>query len=148
MREKIIELATKEIGYAEKSGNVTKFGEWFGFNGVPWCAIFCSWCYSMAGMTIKGGGFKNGFAGCQTAMVNFKSMITKTPKPGDLVLFDWQSDKRADHVGIFVAWIDNKAGTFFTIEGNTSTANQSNGGMVMKRQRNMAKVTAFINLIG
>ena len=40
MRDKIIEIASKEVGYKEKPFNLTKFGEWFGWNGVAWCGIF------------------------------------------------------------------------------------------------------------
>ena len=52
---------------------------------------------------------------------------------GDIVLYDWQGDGRYDHTGLFLKQIDTN--TFATIEGNTSTANQSNGGSVMVRTR-------------
>ena len=135
--EIIVAIARKEIGYEEtpKNSNKTKYGKWFGFDGVAWCGMFVSWCYDKAGKTIRNGGFTKGFAGCQTAAKNFtdKGWIVKEPKAGDVVLFDWNGDGRYDHTGIFVGWIDDT--TFEAIEGNTSLTNQSNGGSVMLRKR-------------
>ena len=38
-------IAEGEIGEQDPSGNdMTKYGEWYGANGVSWCAIFVSWC--------------------------------------------------------------------------------------------------------
>lgn len=135
--EMIVAIARKEIGYEEtpKNSNKTKYGKWFGFDGVAWCGMFVSWCYDKAGKTIKNGGFTKGFAGCQTAAKNFtdKGWIVSKPVAGDVVLFDWNGDGRYDHTGIFVGWIDET--TFEAIEGNTSLTNQSNGGSVMLRKR-------------
>lgn len=134
---KIIEIAKKEVGYSENppESNKTKYGKWFGFDGVPWCGMFVSWCYAMAGCSLEKIGFAKGFAGCQTAVAHFKktNQITKTPVAGDIVFFDWNKDGRFDHTGIFLRKIDDEI--FESIEGNTSTSNQSNGGLVMIRSR-------------
>ena len=61
----IVEIARKEIGYIEQAGNKTKYGQWFGLNGVAWCAIFVSWVYYKAGKPLGKIGWANGFAGCQ-----------------------------------------------------------------------------------
>lgn len=56
--EEFIETLEGEIGYVEKASkhqldsktanagnaNYTKYGEWYGSNGVAWCAQFISWC--------------------------------------------------------------------------------------------------------
>ena len=134
----IIRIAQKEIGQTEKpiNSNKTKYGKWFGYDGVAWCGIFVSWCYSQAGFPLPKIGFSKGYAGCQTAVAYFKKnlMITNSPVEGDIVFFDWNKDERYDHTGIFVKWIDEN--TFETIEGNTAVENDSNGGQVMKRKRN------------
>lgn len=139
---KIVEIASKEIGYTEvpANSNKTKFGKWFLLDGVAWCGIFVSWCYDKAGLNLGKIGFSKGFAGCQTAVAYFKknNRITKNPVEGDIVFFDWNGDGRYDHTGIFVKKIDNNH--FETIEGNTSIANQSNGGIVMKRKRKYSGV--------
>ena len=139
---KIIEIAEKEIGYKENPtySNKTKYGKWFGFDGVAWCAMFVSWVYNNAGFPLGNIGFLKGFAGCQTAVAHFKktNQITVTPTCGDIVFFDWNGDGRFDHTGLFVKDIDGH--NFETIEGNTSLSNQSNGGEVMRRKRKYQNV--------
>ena len=135
---KIVEIARKEIGYSEtpKNSNKTKYGKWFGFDGVAWCGMFVSWCYAQAGQQLPKIGFLKGFAGCQTAVAYFKKngQLTTKPIAGDIVFFDWNKDGRYDHTGIFVKWLNENE--FETIEGNTAIGNDSNGGQVMRRKRN------------
>lgn len=143
-KETIVWIAEKERGYSENppNSNRTKYGKAFGLDGVPWCALFVSFCYSKAGVTLPKIGFaKPGFAGCQTAAAYFAKagMLTVTPEPGDIVLYDWNQDGRFDHTGIYQRKID--AATFYAIEGNTAVGNDSNGGQVMQRRR---KVTNAI----
>ena len=145
-REKIIKIASLEIGYkeAQKNSNKTKYGKWFGYDGVAWCGIFVSWVYAMSGCPLGKIGFKNGFAGCQTAVAYFKKkkMITNEPEAGDIVFFDWNNDGRYDHAGIYIKKIDEQI--FLTVEGNTSLNNQSNGGQVMIRERKKSQAI-FVN---
>ena len=135
---KIVEIATKEIGTTEspKNSNKTKYGKWFGLDGLAWCGIFVSWCYSTRGKPLPFIGYPKGFAGCQTAVAYFKKnkRIVKEPNPGDIVFFDWNGDGRYDHTGIFVMWLE-KGKTFHSVEGNTAIGNDSNGGEVMLRKR-------------
>jgi len=139
MINKIVEIASKEIGTTEvpKNTNKNKYGKWFGLDGVPWCGEFVSWCYFMAGFPLPKIGFTKGFAGCQTAVAYFvkNNMITKNPVAGNIVFYDWNNDGRFDHTGIFVKWVI-KGETFLAIEGNTAIGNDSNGGEVMLRTRN------------
>lgn len=141
--QNVIDIALKEVGQYENpaNSNKTKYGKWFGLDGVAWCGIFCSWAYSQAGLPLGNLGYLKGFAGCQSAVAHFKSTheITNSPKIGDLVFFDWNGDGRYDHVGLFNGWkTENKE--FYTVEGNTSLSNQSNGGQVMKRTRSVSNV--------
>lgn len=142
---KIVEIAEKEIGYKEEpvNSNETKYGKWFGFDGVAWCGMFVSWCYDKAGYPLGNIGFTKGFAGCQTAVTFFKKSgrLTTDPKAGDIVFFDWNLDGRYDHTGIFVRRIDEQY--FETVEGNTSFSNQSNGGEVMRRKRRYGESVIF-----
>lgn len=142
----IIATASIEIGTVEipKNSNKTKYGKWFGFDGVAWCGMFVSWVYATSGKQLPNIGFTKGFAGCQTAVAFFKKQgwITTKPMSGDIVFFDWNKDGRYDHTGIFVRAIN--ATTFETIEGNTSLTNQSNGGQVMRRIRTY-DTAIFIN---
>jgi hypothetical protein len=134
---RIVQIALQEVGVTEvpENSNSTKYGIWFGWDGVAWCAQFVSWCYANAGFPLGNIGFKKGFAGCQTGYNHFKKQgeLTDHPQPGDIVLFDWNGDGRYDHTGIFVQ--DLGSGEFETIEGNTAVGNDSNGGKVMVRRR-------------
>lgn len=144
---KIVALATEELGYKETPANTnkTKFGEWFGLDGLPWCAMFVSWIYAHAGKPLPNIGFAKGFASCQLGAEYFRKHgnVTTTPVSGDIVLFDWNADGRYDHTGIYVRNID--AARFESIEGNTAMNNQSNGGEVMLRRR-YKKNAIFIHI--
>lgn len=133
----IIQTALKEIGNTEMpiNSNMTKYGKWFGLNGVPWCGIFVSYVYYMAGKPLGNIGYLKGFAGCDTAMKHFRDnkKITLAPKAGDIVFFDFDMNGNFDHVGIFYKQINKD--TFLTIEGNTSLKNDRNGDQVMIRTR-------------
>lgn len=135
--QKVIEIAKKEIGTTELpiNSNKTKYGKWFGLDGLAWCGMFVSWCYAQSGFSLGKIGYTKGFAGCQTAVEYFRKSgeITTKPVMGDIVFFDWNKDKRYDHTGLFFHQID--ATKFMSIEGNTAVGNDSNGGKVMYRER-------------
>lgn len=133
----VIQIARKEIGVKEdpSGSNKQKYGEWFNLQSVPWCGIFVSWCYDKAGMYLGNIGYAKGYAGVDTAVheISRWGKLVTVPAPGDIVFFDWQGDGKFDHTGLFVK--DNGKGLFQSIEGNTSFGNDSNGGMVMQRER-------------
>lgn len=145
--EKIYQVALAEIGTKESPANTNnqKYGAWFGWNGVAWCAIFVSWCYANAGFQLTGLGWPKGFAGCMDGVSRFTKLgwLTNKPAVGDIVFFDWNSDGRWDHTGIFAGDIDGVS--FKTIEGNTSLTNQSNGGEVMERKRKYGSNVLFVH---
>lgn len=149
----VINIAAKEVGYTRWSdpNPGTKYGRWyaqktsspyFGRSGVAYCAMFVSWVLNQAGMTPPGGIF----AYCPTGLANARRLgrvIDKRhAKPGDVVFFDWNHDRIADHVGIVTA---NRGSYIETIEGNTSSGrrgSQSNGGGVYRRARSLSLVLA------
>ncbi len=143
----IIEIAASEIGSGELplNSNKTKYGKWFGLDGVAWCGMFVSWVYAQAGKPLGNIGFLKGFAGCGTAVAYFqkKKLTTLKPVEGDIVFFDWNKDQRYDHTGIFVKDIDGVH--FETIEGNTAIGNDSNGGSVMRRRRAYGAGVLFVH---
>lgn len=144
---KIIEIASAEIGTSEfpAGSNKVKYNTWFYGKEVqddpikklfyPWCGAFVSWVFNESGLNLGVIDYKRGFAGCQFAVRNLKKWgkLVTQPKPGDVIFFDWQGDGIFDHTGIFKRDVGN--GLFDSIEGNTSMANDSNGGSVMLRQR-------------
>lgn len=103
------------------------YWSWYGFDSrVEWCACFVSWCANMCGYIEEGVIPK--FSGCQNAVEWFTERGqwedgSYTPKPGDIVFFDWDNkgssgprDGSADHVGIVEKIIDGK---IYTVEGNS-----------------------------
>jgi CHAP domain len=146
------ELGTKE---SPPDTNRCKYTAWYGLVG-PWCAMFVTWAYIQAGA-------KESFRkGQRWASVGFfltdargrdwhlMEIGKDQVKQGDLVTFDWegggrgQSPWRSDHIGMFDRWVNKGAGIFKTIEGNTAVGNDSNGGEVMRRERKMSQVSAFV----
>ena len=149
--EKIISVAKAELGTKESpnNSNKTKYGIWYGQNGVSWCAIFVSWVYAHAGFPLAKIDTENGYASCQNGYAYWKSkgQLVKEPQQGTIVLFDWNHDGHADHTGIFDRWEDASKTFFFSVEGNTGLGNNSDGGEVMYRRRNRIAVKAWANPI-
>lgn len=146
-RDKILEIARKEIGTSElpANSNRTKYGVWYGMNGVAWCAIYVSWVYEKAGLPLGLIQTAKGYHHCQSAHNWFKrnGRLTTNPQKGDIVLFDWSGDNWADHTGIFVQWTNAAKTEFLSLEGNTSVTDNSNGGLVMERKRRLESVKSF-----
>lgn len=143
VRETALYAAADWLGYVESGNNHTIFGEWYGMDYQPWCAMFVTHCY-----VIGAGGSPSFVRGSRYSYVpyvvndakagRYGLKTTRDPIPGDLVCFDWQSDGLPDHIGIFE---NGSASSFEAIEGNTSPADNSNGGQVMRRQRSGSGVT-------
>jgi Putative peptidoglycan binding domain/CHAP domain len=145
---KVLEIARQELGYKPGKDKKSKYGVWYGFPGfetAPWCGMFVSWCFDKAGLTLPPIQSAKGFAYCPFAVRWFKDnqQFHKHPRIGDIVFFDWGKDGTADHVGL----VEEVYPTYIkTIEGNTSIANQSNGGMVMRRTRYYPSIVGFARL--
>ena len=139
MAEDVLAAAAGELGNRESpiNSNRTRYGEWFGLNGKPWCMIFVQWCFNQAGRTLP---YKT--ASCSGLLSWYRKYqperIVTTPQPRDIAIYKF------GHTGI----IESAApATITAIEGNTSAGeagSQSNGGGVFRRTRNRALVAAYI----
>lgn len=148
--EKAVDYALSQVGYHESpyGSNLQKYGQWYGFNGVPWCAIFVSYCLWAVGyktpqhttwkysyVPFISDGARNGTYGMR---------FTSNPRKGDLVCYTVHGVRNA-HVGFFHSW--NVSGkTFYDVAGNTSHTNQANGGEVAKSLYDINHVTSFVRL--
>jgi len=150
--DKALHVASGYIGVREQpaGSNKVMFSEWYGMTG-PWCLMFLTYCFVKAGSKsfIKGSKY----AYCPYLLTDAKAsrnglrVIPKTDaRTGDIVLFDWNRDGTADHVGIVVMPPAKKKATFTTIEGNTSGTNPSDGGMVATMSRVTSDVIAFVRV--
>jgi hypothetical protein len=143
--------ALRHVGVREAppGSNRTMFGRWFGADGVPWCAIFVSYCFDVgAGVVLCRGWHGAGVATRGVAYVpTLAAWLRATgrwvegePRQGDIVVFDWDGGV-PDHVGIVV--IAGRDGTIETVEGNTAVGNDSDGGAVMRRRRTRHQIAGF-----
>jgi len=144
-------LAVGEIGTKERpaGSNQTKYGRWFGADGVRWCNIFVSWCFAegadvvlCAGLRAEGVG-PHGCAYVPTTMAWLRAegfwVGRTTPLPGDIVIYDFGAGPH--HIGIVE---EDLGGALFTaIEGNTGIGADADGGQVMRRRRYMTQVVGF-----
>ena len=131
-----LEVAISQIGYTESpaGSNKTKYGSWYGMNGVPWCMIFVQWCFAEAGTPLP---YQT--ASCSDLLdwyrKNEPARIVSEPKTNDVVIYTF------GHTGI-VERAD--AVSLTAIEGNTSLTSDDNGGAVMRRTRPLYQADAFI----
>ena len=116
-----VNAAWGQKGYTESGNNKTKFGQWFGMDGEPWCAMFVSWCFAQVGMggempkTASAGEFAYQAQKSGKGTYHAKGS-GYTPKCGDLFIKNYNGGGYADHVGI--VYSDAAGGSFTTIEGN------------------------------
>ena len=151
MSQLVLDKAVSQLNYEETDDNNTKYGQWYGLNNQPWCAIFVSWCYDQAGLVGKvAAQNKKGFASCDAGLKWFTKQNKLVPigdaQEGDIVFFQFDTDAEPDHVGI-VAKNMKRIQALRTIEGNTSPNNkgsQSNGGGVYEKKRSYATVMAVV----
>ena len=153
--EPLLSVARGQIGYSrwDDPEEGTKYGRWFaektgepyyGKSGVPYCAMFASWCADRAGVKVPGLPGAYCPTMLQAGIDADDDYSASNAEPGDIVYFDWQSDGVADHVGI----VESNNGSYLTtIEGNTSkgsSGSQSNGGVVARRTRSYSVVKRVV----
>jgi Putative peptidoglycan binding domain/CHAP domain len=117
-RERILAIAQGEVGTREATGNndgdVCKYPGFFGRGQESYCADFTSWVITHAGGSLNDPWCPS----IKSNLINTGNWKGKSnPQPGDIVLFDWDHDNVADHVGLVKSV--NANGTLTTIEGNT-----------------------------
>ena len=140
MASDIIAVAKSQLGYKEgqldgtvqKGNDCTKYGEWYGLNYNPWCAMFVSWCANEAEIPKS---IIPRHASCDNGMEWF---IDKggwhyspyyggsyEPKAGDIVYFGYKMNNGgydSTHVGIVYSVSDTKISVY---EGNSADKVQS-----------------------
>ncbi|WP_251447010.1 CHAP domain-containing protein [Vermiculatibacterium agrestimuris] len=140
----LIQAAEKYLGIKEAppdSNNVVFNTRYYGkaVSGAayPWCCAF-QWCLfqDVGASELFYGGQKT--ASCTTLYNWYKrwgqTVAKESIQPGDLVFFVFDGNKKGvmNHIGLCVAV---EPGYVTTIDGNTGTTNEANGGAVMRRRR-------------
>jgi hypothetical protein len=156
----ILIIAASQDGYREgrdKDGdwnNDTMFGVWYGMNFASWCAIFVSWCSSVAGFSkiipkhaYTPDGF-NWFASRGLAdgrrPPNRKGVAATgrgKPRAGDIMYVYSASQGRIHHVGIVEQVLSD--GSIKTIEGNTDPGGSAQGTGVFRLTRQVSSRLYF-----
>lgn len=150
--EQALAIAKQYVGVKENppGSNRVMFSDWYGVIG-PWCAMFVSYCFVKAGSRSFSRGHR--WAYCpfmlddarhsRNGLTVVSSIDAKT---GDIVLYSWNHNGVADHVGIVIT--PPRGGiSFMAIEGNTAVGADSDGGEVMIRQRHTDDVIAFVRCV-
>lgn len=134
----VLDVARGELGYDRFADpeQGTKYGRWyaeehgdyFGTTGVPFCAMFTSWCFAQAGQSCAGLPAASTTAIKRAAEKAGRMRVNvRDAQPGDVLLFSWTSNPNdLDHTCICEA---NCGGYVQTIEGNVG------GGKVQRRTR-------------
>ena len=153
----VLTIARSQIGVKESpaNSNKVKYTEWrigkkstAAYKYYHWCMIFVDWCLNQCGWDVLNNKHMNDMS-C-TAVMNWAKKagywipVAKGGKPGDIAIFDWERDGKANHTGFVEKKLSD--GIYQTIEGNTGIGNDSNGGEVMRRKRERKYILGFVRL--
>ena len=148
-RASILNKAKSYIGYKEDRYGYSKFNYWFyGYKSkAAWCGTFV-WCiFKKCGARELISGVTNPAYVPSWMSWAKKNGIYKTGtsgiQKGDLLLFEFDGDPGADHIGIYEKTVD---GYIYSIDGNTGSTSQGNGGTVDRRNRAKKYVKGYIKI--
>ena len=140
-----VAMAASQVGTMEGRdangnwNNITKYGTWYGMNGVAWCGIFVSWVAFMVGAL---GTLVPKYASCFVGLKWFRARDQSgywPPQPGDIFIKRvynpgaWNADPdgwATEHTGIVEKYLGG--GRIQTIEGNTNNNGSAQGNGVYR----------------
>lgn len=136
--KKLLSTARRELGTREQPANSNRvkyntayYGREVSGSRYPWCAVFLWWCFREAGASaLYYGGGRTAY--CPTLLSYHRGQAVSNYRPGDVIFFNFDGGKNAQHVGLCEDW-DGQRVT--TIDGNTGSGSEANGGAVMRRKR-------------
>jgi Putative peptidoglycan binding domain/CHAP domain len=137
---KMLETARAELGNVEATNNndgaILKYPRYFGRGREAWCADFVSWVSQHSG-----GKMNNPYTPSIVNELKAKgTWKTSNPQVGDLVLFDWDHNGVANHIGLVEKV--NPDGSLQTIEGNALDEASGKEG-VFRHTRQLSDVLGF-----
>ena len=147
----IVKKAVNEIGVKENPTgsnrvkyNTAYYGREVSGSAYPWCCAFIWWVFRECGASrLFFNGKKSAYCPTVEAWGKAEGLTVERSKgkPGDIVLFDFYGKGLSGHIGIIEKVVGNK---YQTIEGNTSSTSDDNGGAVMRRTRPLSVVRCII----
>ena len=140
--EQLLALARRQIGVKESPANsntvlynTAYYGKKVAGANYPWCCTFVWWLFYTSGeSSLFYGGKKTAY--CPTLLDYHKKkgqFVSGDYQPGDIIFFNFSGKKTAAHVGVCESF---NGVSITTIDGNTGTGNEADGGAVMRRIRN------------
>ena len=138
-------LGTYDGGNNNVIFNTHYYGKAVSGSAYPWCCAFVWDIFRMCGASdIFNGGEPTAY--CPTVLNwgknNGLTVNKANGQYGDIVLFDWNGDGVADHIGLIIS--KNVDGSYTTVEGNTANSNYSNGGWVLKMIRYQWQIIGIV----
>ena len=128
----IANVALGEVGYQEYGPNETKYGAWYGTNGVAWCVMFVIWCArqvsipaSVIPKTASTNYLKDWLSDRSRYYASAAQGGSPNPAIGDVVFFTNDEGNGTGHVGVITS-TSTANGTITVVEGN-------NGDQVTKK---------------
>lgn len=152
----VLSIANGEIGYDRFTDPAegTKYGNWyagitgspyFGTTGVPYCAMFTSWCFAQAGAICVGlpAASTRVIYNAAKAAGRLRASV-RDAQPGDVFLIDWSEagtdddgdPRNLDHTCLCEINLGDSG--VQTIEGNVAN------GKVQRRVRSWAYIAAVV----
>ncbi|WP_329091577.1 CHAP domain-containing protein [Streptosporangium sp. NBC_01469] len=140
---KFVELLESQLGYSEKSGGYTKFGDWYGrnvefdadYSTAPWCDMYLSWAAEKLGYQEWVGQFA--YTVHHAQWFRQQDAWGTVPRPGAIVFFDWSGSNRIDHIDHVGIVTEVEGNRIHTIEGNID------GGIAKRKERDTGKVVGY-----
>ena len=145
----VLYAAASQVGITESPAgsnkvkyNTAYYGRKVFGSAYPWCVTFVWWVFRQAGFSL----YKT--ASCTALVDRYREaspgqIVRANYRAGDIVFFDFSGRRaKTEHVGIVESVAAD--GTLTTIEGNTGTGNDANGGAVMRRKRKPGLITCGI----
>ena len=109
--------------------------------GYAWCMAFVYWVVNQSALKTA---IKNPLKKTAGVLAQYQaclSLVTKTPKPGDVFIMDF--GKGLGHTGFVEKVVGTKV---HTIEGNTNDQGSREGYAVCRRKREISTIKAFIQI--
>lgn len=136
--ENILDIARGELGVTESpvgsnhvKYNTAYYGRQVSGSAYPWCCVFLWWVFQQArAAELFFGGKQTAY--CPALLDFHKKQRVTDYRPGDVIFFNFNGRGNAAHVGLCESWDGTR---ITTIDGNTGTGSEANGGAVMRRTR-------------
>jgi hypothetical protein len=132
LQQRIVEEANKAVAQRWTGASIQK---WYGMQG-PWCCMTWSRIKDLAGSKSPKYAYVPSVV-TAAAKGEHGLHIVSSPRPGDAVIYDWQGDHYADHIGTLLRKV---GGLIYVAEGNAGA------NTVTKQVRTTANVLCYVRV--